>query len=161
MVSLFRDAVITDKTMKRERESECETETEICTKKPRSCVSQMFLLTCQESNSVANSSQGNCKQKATCKDDKLLNTRGKENMTSDIMSIVQGSSRRSSNNLAATSSSDKINGTNGNRVKKIMRVAESNESSVLVQKLRKEIQEAVRNNPSKILARIALLMGSF
>ncbi|XP_058203596.1 uncharacterized protein At4g10930 isoform X3 [Rhododendron vialii] len=79
---------------------------------------------------------------------------GKENAASAIMSIVQGTDRRpvkghTHNNQTVKSSLERENPA-GLRMKKIMRTAaEDKESSVLVQKLRKEIREAVRNKSSK------------
>lgn len=78
----------------------------------------------------------------------------KENAASAIMSIVQGTDRRpvkghAQNNQTAKSSLERENPA-GLRMKKIMRTAaEDKASSVLVQKLRKEIREAVRNKSSK------------
>lgn len=68
---------------------------------------------------------------------------------SDIMSIVRASDGKSSSRLAPTISSDNINSAGGVRMKKIMRVAETNDSSVLVQELKKEIRDVVQKNPSK------------
>lgn len=93
----------------------------------------------------------------------------KENATSDIMSIVKGVDRMPfkkipRSNAAEKSSEERENGAGlrvkkssgekdnaaGLRVKKIMRrVAEDKDSSMLVQKLRKEIREAVHNKPSE------------
>lgn len=78
----------------------------------------------------------------------------KENATSDIMSIVQGPNSRSSRGLRRPNTADKsskeLENMAGLRVKKIMkRAAEDKESSVAVQKLRKEIREAVRNKSAK------------
>uniref|UniRef100_A0A5B6YTP1 Uncharacterized protein n=1 Tax=Davidia involucrata TaxID=16924 RepID=A0A5B6YTP1_DAVIN len=83
-------------------------------------------------------------------DDKLRCNSEKGNVSSDIMSIVQGTDRRSFKRLAASKSSKESENAAGLRVKKILRRAdEDKESSMLVQKLRKEIREAVRNKSSK------------
>ncbi|KAK3003390.1 hypothetical protein RJ639_019385 [Escallonia herrerae] len=88
------------------------------------------------------------------KDDKLRCTSAKEKATTSIMDIVQGTDHRTHKrvpliNPADTSSREREN-PSGLRVKKIMRRAiEDKESSVLVQKLRKEIRDAVRNKSSK------------
>ncbi|CAA3008678.1 hypothetical protein CDL12_07161 [Olea europaea subsp. europaea] len=78
----------------------------------------------------------------------------KENGKVDIMSIVQGTNRKSLNRLAHKHSSSTLSkeseNTSGLRLKKIMRRGgEDKDSSVQVQELRKEIREAVRNRSSK------------
>ncbi|GAV88783.1 PHD domain-containing protein/zf-C3HC4_2 domain-containing protein [Cephalotus follicularis] len=87
------------------------------------------------------------------KDDKLQCNPVKQDVTSDILSIVQGSGYRSSKGLASRKSVDKTSkGDNlaGLRVKRIMRrPTEDLESSMVVQELRKKIREAVRNKSSK------------
>ncbi|PON31524.1 TNF receptor-associated factor [Parasponia andersonii] len=83
-----------------------------------------------------------------------VNVPEKENVTSDIMSIVQGTNSRPSKvhrcpNTDNKSSKEQENMV-GLRVKKIMkRSAEDKESSMAVQKLRKEIREAVHNKSAK------------
>jgi len=77
----------------------------------------------------------------------------KEIAASDIMNIVKGTNRRLSKGLADTNASKKLaekkENMTGLRVKKIMkRVSDDGESSSLVQNLRKEIREAVRNKSS-------------
>ncbi|KAL7189108.1 hypothetical protein ACSBR1_038886 [Camellia fascicularis] len=78
----------------------------------------------------------------------------KENDASDVMSIVRGTYGRpfkgqARNNHTDGSSKEGENAA-GLRVKKIMRrAAEDKESSMLVQNLRKEIREAVRNRSFK------------
>ncbi|KAI5383414.1 uncharacterized protein At4g10930 isoform X1 [Lathyrus oleraceus] len=77
----------------------------------------------------------------------------KEIAASDIMNIVKGTNRRLSKGLADTNASEKLAEKKGNmaglRVKKIMkRVSDDGESSSVVQNLRKEIREAVRNKSS-------------
>ncbi|GFS38105.1 hypothetical protein Acr_00g0055710 [Actinidia rufa] len=78
----------------------------------------------------------------------------KEHAASDIMSIVQGTDRRPVKGHAHSNhnvkSSRERETAAGLRMKKIMRRAsEDRESSTLLQKLRKEIREAVRNKTSK------------
>ncbi|KAJ1438067.1 Zinc finger, RING-type [Sesbania bispinosa] len=77
----------------------------------------------------------------------------KEIVASDIMNIVKGTNRRLSKGLADTNACDKLGEKKENmaglRVKKIMkRVSDDGESSSVVQNLRKEIREAVRNKSS-------------
>ncbi|KAK9274810.1 hypothetical protein L1049_022062 [Liquidambar formosana] len=91
---------------------------------------------------------------AVSKYNKLRHDSEKEDVTSDIMSIVQVTSRKPIKGLASSNPADKSSEERENaaglRVKKIMRgAAEDKESSMLVQKLRKEIREAVRNKSSK------------
>ncbi|CAL1373612.1 unnamed protein product [Linum trigynum] len=74
---------------------------------------------------------------AVTKDKKSMKRKGQgQAVTPDIMSIVQGTGRASKDHSAA-----------GLRMKKIMRTnaKEDKDSSVIVQKLREEIKEAVRN----------------
>lgn len=79
----------------------------------------------------------------------------KKDANADIMSIVRGRNRRPPPKSRASSNSndeetDQQENLTGLRVKKIMRRAgEDQESSMLVQKLRNEIREAVRNKCSK------------
>ncbi|XVF53097.1 hypothetical protein PTKIN_Ptkin05aG0072300 [Pterospermum kingtungense] len=92
--------------------------------------------------------------KTLSRDGKIENHSEKEDSIPNIMSIVKGTSRKTSpkgiarRNPADESSKGEI--LAGLRVKKIMRRAsEDKESSVVVQELRKEIREAVRNKSSK------------
>ncbi|KAF2313464.1 hypothetical protein GH714_011125 [Hevea brasiliensis] len=90
---------------------------------------------------------------AICKDVKLQKSPEDEDVPSDIMSVVKGISRRPFKGLSCQSSADKSSKERENaaglRVKKIMRrVTEDKESSNVVQKLRTEIREAVRNKSS-------------
>lgn len=78
----------------------------------------------------------------------------KVDVTSDIMSIVKGTKCKLPKGLAHKNSADRSSkdreNVSGLRVKKIMkRPAEDKDSSELVQELRKEIREAVRNRSSK------------
>ncbi|XP_022640007.1 uncharacterized protein At4g10930 isoform X2 [Vigna radiata var. radiata] len=77
----------------------------------------------------------------------------KATVTPDIMNIVKGTVRRLSKGHTSTNACDQSSENKGNmaglRVKKIMkRNSEDRESSLLVQNLRKEIREAVRNKSS-------------
>lgn len=88
------------------------------------------------------------------KDERVKHRQDKEDTTSDIMSIVQDTSHRPCKGLArpnpASKSSIERENTAGLRVKKIMRRAsDDKDSSMVVQKLRKEIREAVRQKSSK------------
>ncbi|KAK9121981.1 hypothetical protein Syun_019598 [Stephania yunnanensis] len=71
----------------------------------------------------------------------------------DIMSIVRGTYKRSGNGLSWLTTADKFSQANNNgnrlRVKKIMRRGTEDESAKLVEKLREEIKEAVRNKSAK------------
>ncbi|XVF12949.1 hypothetical protein REPUB_Repub08aG0164300 [Reevesia pubescens] len=92
--------------------------------------------------------------KAVSRDGKVKNHPEKEDSFPNIMSIVQGTSRRTSSKghgrRNPANESSKGENLAGLRVKKIMRRAsEDKESSVVVQELRKEIREAVRNKSSK------------
>ncbi|XVF10393.1 hypothetical protein REPUB_Repub07fG0178800 [Reevesia pubescens] len=78
----------------------------------------------------------------------------KEDSIPNIMSIVQGTRHRTSSKGLGrrnpTDESSKGENLAGLRVKKIMRrTSEDKESSIVVQKLRKEIREAVRNKSTK------------
>lgn len=80
--------------------------------------------------------------------DELRHNRKRKKVTSDIMSIVQGTDRRPLKGLAEKSDKGRENAA-GLRMKKIMkRASEDKESTVLVQKLRKDIREAVRSKSS-------------
>lgn len=91
--------------------------------------------------------------KAVSRDGKVKSHPVKEDPITDLMSIVQGTSRRTSTKGLAhrNPTHESLKGENlaGLRVKKIMRTSEDKESSVVVQKLRKEIREAVRNKSTK------------
>ncbi|KAK8484694.1 hypothetical protein V6N11_019532 [Hibiscus sabdariffa] len=91
--------------------------------------------------------------KAVSRDGKIKNHPEKKDSITDVMSIVQGTSRRTSTKgLGRQNPTDKsLKGENtvGLRVKKIMRASEDKEASTVVQKLRKEIREAVRNKSTK------------
>ncbi|MED6132001.1 hypothetical protein PIB30_015367 [Stylosanthes scabra] len=83
----------------------------------------------------------------------LKHSASKEVVRPTIMNIVKGTNRRLSKGPAGTNSSDNMSKKDENmaglRVKKIMkRVSDDGESSLIVQNLRKEIREAVRNKSS-------------
>ncbi|KAL1364105.1 hypothetical protein HN51_012270 [Arachis hypogaea] len=83
----------------------------------------------------------------------LNHSASKEVVRPTIMNIVKGTNRRLSKGPTGTNSSDNVTRKDENmaglRVKKIMkRVADDGESSLIVQNLRKEIREAVRNKSS-------------
>ncbi|GAB2296431.1 hypothetical protein Dimus_030550 [Dionaea muscipula] len=87
-------------------------------------------------------------------DEHLGNDPEKKNSMTDIMSIVKGTKLKAANVSMWGISSDKVlkcrNNAAGLRLKKIMkRPIEDKESSILVQKLRKEIREAVGNKSSE------------
>lgn len=112
-------------------------------KKTRAAVSQMFR---------ANDSDAQLSDNAK-KSPVLKHSPTKEIAASDIMNIVKGTNRRLTKGLADTNASKKLaekkENMTGLRVKKIMkRVSDDGESSSLVQNLRKEIREAVRNKSS-------------
>ncbi|KAK7251441.1 hypothetical protein RIF29_34640 [Crotalaria pallida] len=77
----------------------------------------------------------------------------REVTASNIMSVVKGTNRRVSKGSSGTNACDKLSEKRENmaglRVKKIMkRASEDGESSLVVQNLRKEIREAVRDKSS-------------
>ncbi|KAF6140804.1 hypothetical protein GIB67_042217 [Kingdonia uniflora] len=76
------------------------------------------------------------------KDDNSKDAPEKEAATSDIMSIVRGTNRKSSDGVKKDDGS-------GLRVKKIMRRTAEDASAKLVENIRKEIREAVRNKSTK------------
>lgn len=95
------------------------------------------------------------KSPTVSKDRKLRGKSERKNVTTSIMDIVQGTECRPKglpqDSLTETSSGKRENAA-GLRVKKIMRrPTEDKESSILVQKLRKEIRDTVRNKTSKEL----------
>ncbi|KAL6986424.1 hypothetical protein U1Q18_019786 [Sarracenia purpurea var. burkii] len=137
----LRDCRRDDHTIDEEEETEAKVETKASTRKVRvGRNNQMVDSKDQADDSILDESQ-------KCISEKV-------NAASDIMSIVQGTDRRpfkghAHNNHADNSSRERENAV-GLRMKKIMRRAvEDKESSILVQKIRKEIREAVRNKSSK------------
>lgn len=95
---------------------------------------------------------------ANNEDGKLRNNRDTEDAASDILSIVKGTHNKPHKGHTHRHLSDKVykekEKESGVRVKKIMRRAsDDKESSVLVQKLREQIREAVRNKSSAALGK--------
>lgn len=90
---------------------------------------------------------------AVSKDRKLSCKSERKDVTTSIMDIVQETERRPTGHPQASlaeKSARKQENAAGLRVKKIMRrPTEDKESSILVQKLRKEIRDAVRNKTSE------------
>ncbi|KAE8671771.1 FtsH extracellular protease family isoform 1 [Hibiscus syriacus] len=90
--------------------------------------------------------------KAVSRECKIKNHPEKKDSIPDVMSIVQGTSRRTTKGLGRLNSTDKsLKGEHlaGLRVKKIMRASDDKEASAVVKKLRKEIREAVHNKSTK------------
>ncbi|CAN4095193.1 unnamed protein product [Withania somnifera] len=95
------------------------------------------------------SSSSNSDKPRVLKDEKRQYNPENNNLSSDIMSIVQGTGRKilkklGHSNQDGMSSKQRENAARL-RVKKIMRRTGDEDSSVLVENLRKEIREAVRN----------------
>ncbi|KAJ4842796.1 hypothetical protein Tsubulata_040664 [Turnera subulata] len=103
---------------------------------------------------LSDSSRKCLSQIAVQKDMTLKQSPGKNDNSTDIMSIVKGIGRRPAKGVGRQSPADKSSKEKENaaglRVKKIMRRGpiEDQESSIVVEKLRKEIREAVRNRVS-------------
>ncbi|CAJ1937239.1 unnamed protein product [Sphenostylis stenocarpa] len=103
--------------------------------------------------SITNDSANAHLSENALKDPALKHSPTKPTVASDIMNIVIGTNRRLSKGHTDTNACDKSSENKGNmaglRVKKIMkRNSEDRESSLVVQNLRKEIREAVRNKSS-------------
>ncbi|KAA8528223.1 hypothetical protein F0562_035526 [Nyssa sinensis] len=126
-------------------------ETKVLAKKVRAeRNSQMIQLKDQADEPVSDDSQKCSSLIVASGDNQLRGNSEKGNVSSNIMSIVRGTDRRSFKGLAAGKPSKESENAAGLRVKKILRrAAEDKESSMLVQNLRKEIREAVRNKSSK------------
>ncbi|KAB2017056.1 hypothetical protein ES319_D08G134200v1 [Gossypium barbadense] len=133
-------------------ETKCKNETEALKKKIK--VEELVHMAPESKvdTSVSDNTPKCLTLKAVSRDGKVKSHPEKEDPITDLMSIVQGTSRRTSTKgLACRNPTDEsLKGENlaGLRVKKIMRTSEDKESSV-VQKLRKEIREAVRNKSTK------------
>ncbi|KAB2069795.1 hypothetical protein ES319_A08G115400v1 [Gossypium barbadense] len=134
-------------------ETKCKNETEALKKKIK--VEELVHIAPESKvdTSVSDNTPKCLTLKAVSRDGKVKSHPEKEDSIADLMSIVQGTSRRTSTKgLARRNPTDEsLKGENlaGLRVKKIMRRSEDKESSVVVQKLRKEIREAVRNKSTK------------
>ncbi|TYJ22370.1 hypothetical protein E1A91_A08G121400v1 [Gossypium mustelinum] len=134
-------------------ETKCKNETEALKKKIK--VEELVHIAPESKvdTSVSDNTPKCLTLKAISRDGKVKSHPEKEDSITDLMSIVQRTSRRTSTKgLARRNPTDEsLKGENlaGLRVKKIMRTSEDKESSVVVQKLRKEIREAVRNKSTK------------
>ncbi|TYI14511.1 hypothetical protein ES332_A08G125900v1 [Gossypium tomentosum] len=134
-------------------ETKCKNETEALKKKIK--VEELVHIAPESKvdTSVSDNTPKCLTLKAVSRDGKVKSHPEKEDSITDLMSIVQGTSRRTSTKgLARRNPTDEsLKGENlaGLRVKKIMRTSEDKESSVVVQKLRKEIREAVRNKSTE------------
>ncbi|KAK4422508.1 hypothetical protein Salat_1833300 [Sesamum alatum] len=114
--------------------------------------SQLNSLTDQEAVSALDDSSS-ISRRSSSKESTSKCKSGKENGSSDIMDIVQGTDRRSLKQHGHKSYTDRESAA-GLRLKKIMRRAgDDKDSSALVQELRKKIREAVRNKTSQELER--------
>ncbi|KAI3422962.1 uncharacterized protein J3R85_011477, partial [Psidium guajava] len=126
-------------------EAKAETETEVVPKKRR--VEEKVEVGCFEDQTDALVS--NDTKKCTILADVADKLSTNQETMPDIMNIVKGTGRKSS---ATEKPSARGENAGGLRIKKIMRTAgKDEEKSILVQKLRKEIREAVRNKSSKDL----------
>ncbi|OVA00961.1 zinc finger protein [Macleaya cordata] len=137
------------------RETSVNKDTEVTAKKARRSdrESKKTTTKCGVRNSIKEGTQKHSGLPAASEDDQVRDIADKEAATSDIMSIVRGTYRRASNEVPCSKPMDKSskgrdNGA-GLRVKKIMRRAVEDESSTLVEGLRKQIREAVRNKDTK------------
>jgi hypothetical protein len=128
--------------------------TEVSKKKirPEGKVQQM--LTKDKADASVSDNSQKCPSPIAVPKDDRFHHQDKKGVTSDIMTIVRRTNHRPSKGLARPNPADKSSieqeNTSGLRVKKIMRInSEDKESSTVVQNLRKEIREAVRNKSSK------------
>lgn len=147
-VCSFRDAgCLKNHTRKRELEAEYRV------KKVKSDGSQLLLSRCEANSSVLDNSKRSSRNMTRRDDNMPRNAPPKKAGPPDIMSIVQELDHQPNDCLAGTDfvgkSTTKNDNAFGPRVKKIMRrVGEKEESSILVQQLRKEIREAVLDKTS-------------
>lgn len=130
-----------------------ELDTEYTVKKVKSDGTQLLLSRPQANSSVLDNSKRSSRNLTHIDVNMSRNTPPKKVRPPDIMSIVQEVDHRPNYCLADTDSVDKSttkkDNASGPRVKKIMRrVGEKEESSILVQQLRKEISEAVLDRTS-------------
>lgn len=137
-----------------DRDAKLEPTVEVSQKKPRADDSQLISHKNSADPPLSDNSKKNPSIPAVSRDGNLKHRPTKENATSDIMSIVKGTNQRLSKGLSGTKSCNKLSKNNENiaglRVKKIMkRAPDHGESSLVVQNLREEIREAVRNKSSK------------
>ncbi|XP_077251311.1 RING/U-box protein [Tasmannia lanceolata] len=152
-----RDGVhMSDCIGRKESDTDIKMEPEVPTKKARSDgMSQIFPLKRRIDTSASSDGPQRCSKLAAVSKNKTRHVPEKEITASEIISIVQEVDRRFSMGgstcpSAAGESTEERDTTVGLRMKKIMRrVADDKESSLLVQKLRQEIREAVRDKASK------------
>ncbi|KAF7828125.1 uncharacterized protein G2W53_019289 [Senna tora] len=136
-----------------DRDAKPEPAVEELQKKPRADGSQLINHK-DSADPPLSDTKKNCSFEAVSRDEDLKRHLTKKNASSDIMSIVKGTNRKPSKGLSGTKSCNKSSKNNENmaglRVKKIMkRAPDRGESSLVVENLREEIREAVRNNSSK------------
>lgn len=118
-------------------------EAEVPTKKLRSEAKSRIVPLKSQVNTLA--SQGISMLPEQSKD-KLRQIPEKKAAATDIMNIVKGTERRSSKVAEKSIKGDNVTGL---RVKKIMRRVANDDSSMQLQKLRKEIREAIRDKAAK------------
>ncbi|CAA6665739.1 unnamed protein product [Spirodela intermedia] len=157
--SLMNDSNKSDQFKKRERDAHANAATDVCREidgfdekcnmlPQRRRIDPCFAMDPREWSDLASSS----------KDLESDQVSGKEDGTSDIMSIVQDTGCKSS--ITQSSSTDGRHRGVGLRVKKILwRSGHDNESSVLVQKLRNEIRERVCDKDISDISRIVAFDG--
>ncbi|XP_060173015.1 uncharacterized protein At4g10930 isoform X2 [Lycium barbarum] len=106
-------------------------------------------LNTKEQPPVSASDKSDKPRAVTLKDEKMKCKPENKNLSTDIMNIVQGTGRKTLKKLAHSNQDGMSSELRENaarlRVKKIMRRTGDEDSSVLVENLRKEIREAVRN----------------
>ncbi|KAF8379716.1 hypothetical protein HHK36_029161 [Tetracentron sinense] len=145
---------VDDYTESEDREARDKIETKTPGKKARTeGNSEQVPMKGQVKDTVPDDTQQFSNLAAVSKDNELRDQE-KEAVSSDIMSIVRGTDSRPTERPACPNPADNSpkerDNAAGLRVKKIMRrAAEDKESSMVVQKLRKEIREAVSNKSSE------------
>ncbi|KAH7657884.1 Zinc finger RING/FYVE/PHD-type protein [Dioscorea alata] len=149
---------------KRAREMEEKIEIEHPMKKSRSDGKHQMLLLEKEVHKFALDFTKKDLSPTTVKDGALKHTPGKDGKALDIMSLVQENKHRASDVSSYTDCTEKLmqkrDGAAGLRVKKIMRsVGDNKESSMLIQKLREEIREAVQDKTPNIIDKVKILNG--
>lgn len=149
---------------KREREMEEKIEIEHPMQKTRSDGKHQMLFFEKEVHEFALDFTKRDLSPMTVRDDALKHIPGEDGKALDIMSLVQENKHTGSNVSSYTDSKEKLmqkrDGAGGLRVKKIMRsVGDNKESSVLIQKLREEIREAVEDKTPNIIDKVKILNG--
>ncbi|XP_038687623.1 uncharacterized protein At4g10930 isoform X2 [Tripterygium wilfordii] len=138
-----------------DEETKAKAQTDIIVKKIRSEGDFQLIPSKKQADTPISVDLGKCSPlKAVSGDDEMKYYTEKKAVTSDIMSIVQGTSQRSSKEFERLIPADECSKQRENvaclRVKKIMRRAsEDKDSSIVVQKLRRDIREAILNKSSK------------